>query len=102
MVCTLSSFIVFQTPLGMNFKDENKTEDMLSILQQFHSYLPTLGEDQVDSQLFAGDQLTIERATNVINSVANGYTAQDRLEGINMQLVEWHAGVKLLEVIILK
>ncbi|KAK3735075.1 hypothetical protein QZH41_010786 [Actinostola sp. cb2023] len=72
---------------------------MLAILQRFHTYLPTTGEDQFDGQLFAGDQLTVERATNVIGSVANGYTAQDRLQGINLQLGDWHAAVKILELI---
>lgn len=78
------------------------TEDMLAILQKFHTYLPVLNDDQFDAQLFAGDQLTVERATNVIGSVANGYTAQDRLEGINLQLGDWHAAVKILEVSIYK
>ena len=77
------------------------TEDMLAILQQFHTYLPVLGDDQFDAQLFAGDQLTVERA-NVIGSVANGYTAQDRLQGINRQLGDWNAAVKILEVSVYK
>lgn len=71
---------------------------MLAILQDFHNYLPTSGVDKFDSQLFAGDQLTVERATNVINSVSNGYAAKDRLEGINLQLGDWHAAVKILDV----
>ena len=92
-------FILLQTPLGIIFKDENVNEDMLSILKQFHSYLPETGEDSFDSQLFAGDQLTVERATNVIASVSSGHTAEDRLEGMNLQLGDWHAAVKLLQVI---
>ena len=52
----------------------------------------------IDGQLFSGDQLTIERAVNTISSVANGYTPKDRLEGINLQLGDWHAAVKLLSV----
>lgn len=75
---------------------------MLSILQDFHTYLPQTGEDTFDSQLAAGDQLTIERATNVIASVSNGYSAKDRLEGLNLQLGDWHAAVKVLEVSFLK
>ena len=71
---------------------------MLSILQEFHAYLPQTGEDHFDSQLFAGDQLTVERATNVVASVSNGYSAKDRLEGINLQLGDWHAAVKILDV----
>ncbi|KAK3724040.1 hypothetical protein QZH41_020320, partial [Actinostola sp. cb2023] len=87
------------TPLGIIFQNENVNEEMLSILQSFHDYLPTTGEDQFDSQLFAGDQLTVERATNVITSVSNGYSAKDRLEGIHLQLGDWHAAVKMLDLI---
>ena len=78
------------------------TEDMLAILQQFHTYLPVLRDDQFHAQLFAGDQLTVERATNVIGSVANGYTALDSLEVINLQLGDWHVAVTILEVSVYK
>lgn len=71
---------------------------MMSILQQFISYLPKTGDGGVDSQLFSGDQLTVERAMNVKFSVANGNTPQDRLEGIKLQLGDWHAAVKVLNV----
>lgn len=72
---------------------------MLAILQQCHSYLPQTDDGDIDSQLFSGDQLTIERAVNVISSVANGLTPQDRLDGVNLQLGDWHAAVKLLSLI---
>ena len=82
----------------MIFKNENKNEDMLTILQQLHSYLPNSGSGQCDPQLIAGDQLTIERAANIIHSVANGYTQEDRLEGLILQMGDWHAGLKVLSV----
>ena len=71
---------------------------MLGILQQFHGYLPQTHNGGIDGQLFSGDQLTVERAVNMISSVVNGYTPKDRLEGINLQLGDWHAAVKLLSV----
>ena len=71
---------------------------MIEILQQFHDYLPETHNGGIDGQLFSGDQLTIERAVNIISAVANGYTPKDRLEGINLQLGDWHAAVKLLSV----
>ena len=71
------------------FKNENVDEAMVSILQQFFSYLPKTVDGGVDGQLFSGDQLTVERAVSVISSVANGLTPQDRLEGINPQLGDW-------------
>ena len=86
------------TPLGVIFKNENVNEEMLSILQDSHTYLPQTGEDTFDSQLVAGVQLTIERATNVIASVSNGYSAKERLQGLNLQLGDWHEAVKVLEV----
>ena len=89
-------------PLGVIFKNENLNEDMLDILKQFHSYLPRKPDCSYDSQLFAGDQLTVERAINVKASVANGYSPEDRLEGINLQLGDWHAAVKLLTVSMFK
>ena len=66
---------------------------MLAILQMFHTYLPKSSDAAigVDGQLFSGDQLTVERAVNVIASVANGLTPQDRLDGIHLQLGDWHA-----------
>ncbi|XP_028517188.1 uncharacterized protein LOC114575820 [Exaiptasia diaphana] len=88
-----------KTPLGIIFKNENVNEEMISILQQFHTYLPQTGDMQYDSQIFTSDQLTVERAVNTIASVCNGYTAEDRLKGINMQIADWHAGVKILDLI---
>ena len=72
----------FFRSLGVTFSNE----DMLSILQQFHTYLPPSADKGYDSHLFLGDQLTVERAVTVISSVANGYKPKDRLEGITLQL----------------
>ena len=33
---------------------------------------------------------------NVVASVSNGYTPEDRLEEMNFQIGDWHAGVKIL------
>ena len=71
---------------------------MVTILKQIQSYLPNTPEGEFDNQIVAGDQLSLERAVNVISSVSNGYTPEDRLEGMNMQLGDWHAGMKLLSV----
>ena len=71
---------------------------MLAILHQFHKYLPSDENGEVDSHLFSGDQLTIERAVNVVASVANGYTPEDRPEGMNFEIGDWHARVKILSV----
>lgn len=77
-----------QVPVGLIFKNENNNEDMLAILQMFHTYLPESSDAAigVDGQLFSSDQLTVERAVNVIASVANGLTPQDCWDGIYLQL----------------
>ena len=59
----------------MIFKNENVNEEILAILKEFHLYLPRTGDGDIDGQLFSGDQLTVERAVNVIASVANGHIA---------------------------
>ena len=59
------------------------------------SFVSSLG---VEGQLFSGDQLTVERDVNAISSVANGYTTEEGLEGINLQLGDWHPPVNLLSV----
>lgn len=87
-----------KVPMGIIFKNENINEEMIEVLKTFHSYLPEKGNGKVDGQLFTGDQLTVERTVNVISSVANGMTEADRLEGIHMQLGDWHTSVKILNV----
>lgn len=82
----------------MIFKDENINEDMLAILQKCHSYLPRMANGEIDGELFTGDQLIVERAVNTIASVGNGLTSKARLDGINLQIGDWHAAVKLLSV----
>jgi len=87
--------------MGVLFKNENVTEDMIDILKKFQSYLPFAsvnGEKRFLNQLCVGDQLSVETAVNSIHSVSNGYTPEDRLEGFAMQLGDWHTGVKILEV----
>lgn len=60
--------MVFQVPLGLIFRNENVNEDMIEILQQFHDYHPQTHNDGIDGQLFSGDQLSNERAVNMISS----------------------------------
>ena len=70
----------------MIFKDENVNEDMLATLWKFHVYLPQMANSQVDGQIFTGDQLTVERAANVIASVANAFTARQVLKASTFRL----------------
>ena len=75
---------------------------MIDILKKFQDYIPhstnAKQEKTFESQLLSGDQLSVERAINVIHSVSNGYNATDRLEGMIVQIGDWHTCVKILEV----
>ncbi|XP_031570760.1 uncharacterized protein LOC116305066, partial [Actinia tenebrosa] len=62
----------------------------------FQTYLPKIAEDTFDPQLLTGDQVSVERAVNVIESVSNGFSAEECLEGFNLQIDDWHAAVKIL------
>ena len=45
-----------------------------------------------------GDQLTIERCINAVQSRKNGYNAEERLEGFQYGVADWHAGMKACTV----
>lgn len=51
------------------------------------------------SQGVVGDQLTVERAINGHMSLANGFSSDERLDGLHFEIADWHAGNKFLEVI---
>jgi hypothetical protein len=80
---------LFQVPLGMLFKNENITDDMIEILQTIHSkYVPTKdiideeGEvkpEVIESLFFGGDQLTEERARNSKDARNDGDTSYESL-----------------------
>jgi hypothetical protein len=63
-----------------------KNAEIQKILQQFQTYLPKVTEDRFEPQILTGDQLSVERAVNVIASVSNGFTAEEQLEGFNLQI----------------
>ena len=90
--------------MGVLFKNENLSDDMIDVLKKFHSYIPFTmvdGKKKFINQLCVGDQLSVERAVNCIHSVSNEYTPEDHLEDFNMQLGDWHTGVKILEVVLI-
>ena len=71
------------------------------MLKELHSYVPFHGEgcEQVYAeQGVVGDQLSVERAVNGHNGIANGFTPEDRLDGLHFEIADWHAGNKFLEV----
>ena len=70
-------------------------------MHQLHSYVP-----QYTSQVktvfnkigVIGDQLSVERAVNCLSSLANGFTAEERLDGLHLEIADLHAELKFLSV----
>ena len=87
-----------QVPLGVLDKNENKNEDMKSILAHLEQYVPVQSDSDIVSDpatdmemevfidrfhylLFGGDQLTVERATGTKEHNDNEWRGLDRLQG---------------------
>lgn len=86
----------------MLHENENDADGILSILKSLHKYVPCYGsgdEKHYDEQGVVGDQLSVERGVNGLMSVANGFTPEERIEGLHFEIADWHAGNKFLEVI---
>lgn len=74
---------------------------MLDILQQIRGYSPNLetADQTVRKSIpIVGDQLTVECGVNVIQAVQNAYTLEEKLEGIHMEIADWHTAFTFLNV----
>lgn len=95
-------FYYLKVLLGIIFKNENKSKEMLDILKQIRSYSPNLENKEqkikCNSIPIVGDQLTVERWVNAIEAVQNSFTPDEKLEGIHMEIADWHTAATLLNV----
>jgi len=70
-------------------------------MHQLHSYVPqytSQGKTVFNKIGVIGDQLSVERAVNCLSSLANGFTAEERLDGLHLEIADWHAELKFLSV----
>ena len=103
--------------MGIQLKNENKLEEMVEIMANYHQYVPKLRTEKaetIDSTgeavvltihqfhhlLFGGDQLTAARARGAQKIRSNSETALGRLAGLVPNVEDWHAKVCLIEVCI--
>ena len=87
----------------MIYENENDADGILNILRALHKYVPHNGdgeERKYGEQGIVGDQLSVERAVNGDMSLANGFTPEERVEGLHFEVADWHAENKFLEVFI--
>lgn len=77
-----SDFVI----LDLLDKNENKSEDMISILEHIHrNYIPHTAEDQphvIKKKVFWGDVLTNERAYSAQLAMLNGATDFEQISGV--------------------
>ncbi|CAG2202794.1 unnamed protein product [Mytilus edulis] len=83
-------------PLGILEKDENKTEEMIEIIEHLHQYTPK-AHDKMMPLLMGGDGLSVERGEGAQKARADGISQEDRLEGFIWKSEDWHAHVISLQ-----
>lgn len=85
----------------MLYHNENDSDGIQEVLIALHKYVPyhTRNDERVySSQGLVADQLSVERGVNALFEISNGFTAEERLEGIHIEIADWHAGNKFLKV----
>ena len=68
-----------------------------------HKYVPkadvgSSSEAFYAEQGFTADQLSVERGVNCLKQVKNGFTPEERLDGIHIEIADFHAQMKFLQV----
>ena len=77
--------------------DETKTVEMVSILQDYHQYVPDIDGQPFKLPIWA-DGLSVERAHAAHESRINAPNPLERLEGLSPFAQEWHKRQLLLQV----
>ena len=88
----------FQVPLGVLMKDENRSGDMMDVMDHYHQYVPSREDGTPIPVIFFGDGLSCERAVSAKRGRLNTPTAWTRLEGLEPAVQEWHCRMHLMEV----
>ena len=101
--------------MGVLNKSEMKYDDMISIMEYLHHYVPTeTGTVEIDlpdsggkfdltktsfhTILFGGDQLTAKRARGSQMIRSNSVTSSEQINGLLPTSEDWHAKLCFLEV----
>lgn len=79
-------------------KNENKTEEMISIMEELHQYVPDASTSNFTQVPFAGDQLTAARAREALAIRINSKNSAASLRGLVPFSVDWHAKVNYISV----
>ena len=91
----------YQSFLGMLYHNENEADGIQQVLTALHKYVPYYRSDEnrtYSSQGVVADQLSVERGMNALFELSNGFTPEERLEGLHLEIADWHAGNKFFKV----
>lgn len=97
-----------QIHLGLLDKNENKSHEMLEILQHCNTeYVPKARDSSTDDAdqykvlhkvAFGGDHLTVERGISAAAAVGDSDTPFERLEGLILKHEDFHCKMNVLQV----
>ena len=104
-----------QVPLGIIMKNENKVDEMVSIMSTLQQYVPirqlsasvavpgssdleAIDVELLHETLLGGDQLTVTRARGAQSQRENSIHPKGQLNGFIPIVEDWHAKVCLMEV----
>lgn len=82
-------------------ENENDADGIIAVIRELQKYVPYHGDEEdrtYGDQGVVGDQLSVERAVNGHNSLANSFTPEQRADGLHFEIADWHAGNKVLDV----
>ncbi|XP_035658071.1 uncharacterized protein LOC118403462 [Branchiostoma floridae] len=78
-------------PLGLLFKNESVTSDLVDILQHIQTEYVPRTPDGMQSIFMGGDRLTEGNSRSVQWAFGDGENPEDRLEGLIAKFDDWHA-----------
>lgn len=85
-------------PLGVIPQNEQYTDQMVTILEKMHEYVPVRTEDSTHTLIpFGGDQLTIARAVTAKKTRVTS-KGKKALRGLMPFCADWHAKMNFMQV----
>ena len=99
MVCTVCSLqSAWSAFWGDRRFHETRTGRRPSGPPYLHSVYGDDANRVYSSQRVVADQLSVERGVNALFELSNGFTPEEQLEGLHLEIADWHAGNKFLKV----
>ncbi|XP_065054579.1 uncharacterized protein LOC135683293 isoform X2 [Rhopilema esculentum] len=86
---------------GCIYENENDSDGIQKVLHVLHELVPK--KEMENEKLFAeqgvvGDQLSVERGVNCLLELSNGFTKEERLEGLHFEIADFQAAMKFLQL----